>query len=81
MLFAAGQGRSWPLLGLVIVALSTLMLVGAVKMKSRQSYRWAQVAAILGMVPMSPCFFATVPLGIRAFSCLNEPEVRAAFPP
>ncbi len=80
LLFGKESSTMFPVLGLVVIAMSTLILIGAVKMKSRQSYRWALLAAVLGMVPLSLCFFVTVPLGIRAFSCLNEPEVRAAFP-
>jgi len=69
-----------PVIGLGMACVATLILVGDLKMKSRQSYRWALCSAYLALVPMSPCFPVTVLFGLRALTCLNEPHVRRTFP-
>jgi predicted Ser/Thr protein kinase len=78
MLFV--EVRTVPLIGLVAILLAPLILIGSVKMKARQSYRWALLAAYLSLVPTSFCFPLTVFFGLRALSCLSDPQYRAAFP-
>jgi hypothetical protein len=77
VLFASGWS---PVVGLGMACVATLILVGAMKMRSRQSYRWALCSAYLALVPMSPCCPVTVLFGLRALFCLNEPHVRRTFP-
>jgi serine/threonine protein kinase len=67
--------------GPVAIILATLILIGAIKMKARQSYRWALTAAYLTLVPASFCFPFTVFFGMRALTCLSDSQVRASFPP
>jgi hypothetical protein len=66
--------------GALAIVLVPLILIGATKMKARQSYRWSLLAAYLALVPTSFCFPLTVLCGLRAIWCLNEAQVRAAFP-
>jgi serine/threonine protein kinase len=66
--------------GALPIVLVPLILIGATKMKARQSYRWSLVAAYLALVPTSFCFPLTGLCGLRAIWCLNEGQVRAAFP-
>jgi serine/threonine-protein kinase len=62
------------------VAVSFLILVGAVKLQKLQSYRWAMTSSILVMIP---CLFANClfgfPLGIWALVTINQADVRKAF--
>jgi serine/threonine protein kinase len=75
-----GAGGSLAYIGIFLVCVATLVLAGAFNMKSRQSYRWALCAAYMALVPASPCFLVTVFFGLRALNCLNDPQVRRAFP-
>jgi serine/threonine protein kinase len=77
MLFIGGKIA---FVGALPIVLVPLILIGATKMKTRQSYRWSLVAAYLALVPASFCFPLTVLCGLRALWCLNEAQVRAAFP-
>jgi len=66
--------------GVVAIAVSVLVLIGAIKMKSLQSRAWAMTAAILAIVPcISPCCCVGVPVGIWALVVLSKDEVKAAF--
>jgi hypothetical protein len=71
----------FPFLGPLVMVVATLILIGAMKMKSRQSYRWALCAAYLAVIPANFCFLFTPFFGIRALSCLSDAEVRRVFPP
>jgi serine/threonine protein kinase len=82
MVFGAIGGETWMrLMAPLVILLTVVTLVGAVKMKALQSYRWAQLAALSALVPVTPCFPFTVFFGLRALSCLNDPQARTAFPP
>ena len=62
------------------LAVSIVILVGAVKMQSLRSYSFAFTAALLAVVPcLTPCCFLGLPLGIWALVVLNKPEVKAQF--
>jgi len=66
--------------GLLGAGLSTLMLVGGVKMKNLRSYGLAMTAAILMVIPcFSPCGILGMPFGIWALIVLTNAEVTAAF--
>jgi serine/threonine protein kinase len=75
------SGKVMPYLAPVVILMAFLILVGAVQMKERQSYRWALFAAYLSLVPINICFPITIFVGLRALTCLGEPQNRAAFPP
>jgi len=66
------------LIGLVV---AIVVLLGAIRMKSLQSYGLAMTAAILSIIPCtSPCcFLIGTPIGIWALVVLNDPAVKAAF--
>ena len=60
--------------------LSVLILWGAFKMKSLQSYEFCMTAAILAMLPcLTPCCLVGLPLGIWALVVLRKPEVKSQF--
>jgi hypothetical protein len=62
------------------LAVSIVILVGAMKMQSLRSYNFAFTAALLAVVPcLTPCCFLGLPLGIWALVVLNKPEVKAQF--
>jgi serine/threonine protein kinase len=77
MLFSGA--KVLPYVAPAVILLATLILVGAVKMRDRSSYRWARMAAYLSLVPTNPCFPFTIVFGLRALTCLAEPQQRAAF--
>jgi len=62
------------------LAMSVLILMGALKMKSLRSYEFSITAAILSMVPcVTPCCFIGLPFGIWALIILRTPEVKSHF--
>ncbi|HEX5399674.1 MAG TPA: hypothetical protein VFY06_11575 [Verrucomicrobiae bacterium] len=67
-------------LNLFGVALSVLILMGALKMKSLQSYEFAMTAAIVAMLPcVTPCCIIGLPIGIWALVVLRSPAVKSQF--
>jgi hypothetical protein len=63
------------------VALSALILYGAIKMLQLQSWGLSMTAAVLAVIPCisSPCCCIGIPFGIWALVVLQRPEVKAAF--
>lgn len=57
----------------------SIVLVGAVKMKSLSSYGLAMTACILAMLPCSACCILGLPFGIWGLVALNNPAVKDAF--
>ena len=67
---------------LIELAISVLILVGAKKMKSLQSYQFSLAAAGLSMVPcLTPCcgFLLGVAFGIWSLVVLRRPDVKSHF--
>lgn len=65
------------LIGLV---LSVLILIGATKMRSLQSYEFSMTAAIVAMLPcVTPCCLIGLPFGIWALVVLRKPDVKSHF--
>jgi hypothetical protein len=65
---------------IVGILIGILIFVGALKMKSAQSYGLAMTSSILAMIPcLSPCCLLGLPFGIWALVVLSNPEVKAAF--
>jgi serine/threonine protein kinase len=60
------------------IALSTLIIVAAIKMKRLQAYGLAVAAGILAIIS-SPTNLIGLPIGIWALVVLSQQEVRAAF--
>ncbi len=59
---------------------NALIVYGAYQMLGLRQYRWAKLAAILGMLPVTtPFCLLGIPFGLRAFMRLNEPQVQQAF--
>lgn len=63
------------------LAVTVIILVGAVQMKKLRTYGLAMAAAILSVIPCtSPCcFLIGVPIGIWAIVVLSDPVVKRAF--
>lgn len=75
--FGAGINLFFGILGL---AISALVLIGATRMKRLESYSLAVSAAIVAVVPcISPCCLLGLPFGVWALVVLNDPSVKAAF--
>lgn len=67
-------------MGLVAIAFSVFIWIGAGKMKRLESYGMCMGAAIVAMIPcISPCCLIGLPIGIWALIVLNKPEVKEAF--
>jgi hypothetical protein len=67
---------------LVELAVSVLILAGAKKMKSLQSYQFSLAAAGLSIVPcLTPCtgFFLGLAFGIWSLAVLRRPDVKSHF--
>jgi hypothetical protein len=67
---------------LIELAISVLILVGAKKMKSLQSYQFSLAAAGLSMVPcLTPCcgFLLGLAFGIWSLVVLRRPDVKSHF--
>jgi predicted Ser/Thr protein kinase len=68
-------------IGVAVVSLivfTSLITVGALKMKRLESYGWAVAASMLAMF-ITPGNIIGLPVGIWALVVLRRPEVRAAF--
>lgn len=66
-------------LGVVWILLSVIVIVGAVKMSTLQSYTLAMTAAIVAMIPCVSCCVLGLPFGIWALVVLADRRVHAAF--
>jgi phage FluMu protein Com len=76
-LFLCGFYVVW---GLVFLAISIVVLMGARRMKNLTSYGFAMTAAILAMIPcLSSCWLIGLPFGIWAIVVLGDNSVKAAF--
>ena len=62
------------------IGVSSIVILGAVKMKRLQNHQFAVVVSILAMLPcFSPCCLIGLPAGIWALVVLNRPEVKSQF--
>lgn len=80
-MFAGGVGR---FLNLIPMAISGLVILGAMKMRNLESRGLALAASIAAMVPcLGPgccvCLPTGIAAGIYALVVLNKPEVKSAF--
>ena len=73
---SAAGGFVVPLIWLV---LSCGLVLGAMKMRTLQSYRLAVAAAVVVMLPCGGCFCIGLPVGIWALITLRKPEVKSQF--
>jgi hypothetical protein len=62
------------------LALSVLILIGAMKMHSLRSYEFAMTAAIVAMLPcVTSCCLIGLPFGIWALMVMSKPDVKSHF--
>ena len=62
------------------LAISALILFGAIGMQKLTGHGLALTAAIVAMIPcFSPCCVLGLPFGIWALVVLNRPEVKSQF--
>jgi hypothetical protein len=71
-----------PLLALQTLAVPAgiLMVVGGLSWRSGESW-WPRLGAALGLVPLTPAWLITLPLGLWVLALLRRPEARAALRP
>lgn len=66
--------------GVIKLAVAGLIIFGAARLRSLQSFPMVVTAAILAMVPCtSPCCCVGLPVGIWVLVVLFKPEVKSAF--
>jgi hypothetical protein len=76
-MFSGTIGVVSAVIGLLV---SGVIFLGAMKMKSLESYGLAMAASIIAMIPcFSPCCLLGLPIGIWALVVLSKPEVKSAF--
>jgi tRNA A-37 threonylcarbamoyl transferase component Bud32 len=63
----------------LILAVSGVLVTGAIQMLRLRSYSLAATAAIVGMIPWSPAWLISLPFGICACIVLGRPAVAEAF--
>jgi len=62
------------------IAVSGVILYGALKMRKLENHGLAMAASIVAMIPcISPCCLLGLPIGIWAITVLTKPEVKSAF--
>lgn len=62
------------------IALSVLILLGAIKLRSLRGYEFATTAAIVALLPcVTPCCLIGLPFGIWALVVLHSPAVKSQF--
>lgn len=77
LLLSGGFGVVSSLIG---IAISTIVILGGLKMKRLESHTWAMTSAIVALIPcISPCCLLGLPFGVWALVVLNDPQVRMAF--
>jgi hypothetical protein len=65
---------------LIGIAVSGVILYGALKMRKLENHGMAMTSSILAMIPcVSPCCLIGLPIGIWALVVLTKPEVKNAF--
>jgi hypothetical protein len=65
---------------LIGIAVSGVILYGALKMRKLENHGMALTSSILAMIPcVSPCCVIGLPIGIWALVVLTKPEVKNAF--
>ncbi len=75
-MFSGGLGLLSAFVGIV---LNAVVIFGAMKMKSLESYTLAMVAAIIATLPCSCCCILNTPFGIWSLVVLFDQNVKAAF--
>ncbi len=66
--------------GIVGIVLSSVVIIGAVKMRKLEGYGFAMASAVIAMIPcISPCCVLGLPFGIWAIVVLSDTNVRTAF--
>jgi hypothetical protein len=64
---------------ILLLVMKAVAVAGSVQMARMRAYPFAMTAAILQIVPCSPCWILDTPFGLWALIVLMMPDVRAAF--
>ena len=79
--FQQGAARIVMIITLVLtVPIAGIMILAGLNMKRLQARGLAVAAACLCIVPFTPGWLLTMPIGIWVLSALTRPEVKEAFP-
>ena len=76
------DAMAWGVLTILVwflfLLIAALVIMGG-RMKGLQNHALAKAAAVLALLPCSPCCVIGLPVGIWALIVLAEPDVQAAF--
>jgi len=64
---------------LVFAAVGIATVIGALRMRKLDGYRWAQLTVFVAALPVTPGSLFGLPFGIWTALVLNDEQVRAAF--
>jgi GYF domain 2 len=79
-IFELINGPMGAVIRIIPLAVSVLVLIGALRMQQLRSRGLAMTAAIVAMIPcLSPCCLLGLPFGIWALIVLSKPEVQSQF--
>ncbi len=65
--------------GAFLFAMSVVILIGSIKMKSLSSYGWAMSGTITGIACVLTCNWLALGFGIWGLIVLMQPEVKEGF--
>lgn len=74
-----GEGLGGVVIALVGLCWGLVILLGASKMRALDNHGSAMTAAIIAVLPCSPCWILGLPFGIWALTVLGKEEIREAF--
>lgn len=63
----------------VVIAIVILLIIASARMRQLKCYRLAVFTAVLAILPVTPAFLLSLPIGIWALAVLTDSQVKAAF--
>jgi hypothetical protein len=72
-------GAMYGIWGGILFAMSVVMLIGAIRMKTLGSYGWAMTGTITAVASVVACNLLAMGFGIWALVVLMQPDVKEAF--
>jgi hypothetical protein len=64
---------------LVIVTISILLILSSVRIRQLKCYKLALLTAVIALLPITPAFALSIPIGIWAIAVLTDRNVKQAF--
>jgi hypothetical protein len=72
-------GAIYGIWGAILFALSVVILIGAIRMKTLGSYGWAMTGTVTAIASVVTCNLPAMGFGIWALVVLMQPDVKEAF--